>query len=198
MQFAECSLKMVCKSTHIRHEVLTFIQLDEVINLEGKRQRETLWTPVQHLFRWDADGGVSESTEKDDEENPGLVFPVLRPLSLTDFTWVDLVQGIETHEHWVPQRRDPDALPPKNTFGLIASYIHTALASLLGGNALYAIKAGILTGTPLLFCTEAMLSLPIVVVLCIPSFLKSTGGFAASMSLLIMIFKSADCVANRA
>jgi len=170
--------------------------LDGVINLEGKRQQETLWTPVQHLFRWDVDGGVSESTEKDDEENPGQVFPVLQPPGLTDRTRADLVQGIEIHEHWVPQRRDPDALPPRNTFGLIASYIHTALASLLRGNALYAIKAGILTGTPLVFCMEAILSMPILVVLCIPSFLKSTGGYAYSMSLLIVMFKYTNCVAN--
>jgi hypothetical protein len=45
--------------------------LNAAIDLEEKRQGETLWTPVQHLFRWDVDGGVSESAEKDEEENPG-------------------------------------------------------------------------------------------------------------------------------
>lgn len=43
------------------------------------------------------------------------------------------------------RRRDPDALPPKNRFEWVMSKVYVFLKSFGGGNALYAIKAGILT-----------------------------------------------------
>ena len=44
------------------------------------------------------------------------------------------------------KRRDPDALPPANTFELVMYWIHNLLAALAGGNSVFAIKAGLLTG----------------------------------------------------
>lgn len=41
-----------------------------MIDLEEKRQSETLWTPAEHLFGWNAKA-VSENAEKDYEEDPG-------------------------------------------------------------------------------------------------------------------------------
>lgn len=43
-------------------------------------------------------------------------------------------------------RRDPDALPPSNAFETAMYWIHTGLAALGHGNAVFAIKAGLLTG----------------------------------------------------
>jgi hypothetical protein len=43
-------------------------QLDGIVDLEEKRQSETIWTPAQHLLRWNAKPVVSE---KDFEEDPG-------------------------------------------------------------------------------------------------------------------------------
>ena len=43
-------------------------QLDAIIDLDEKRQRETIWTPVQQLLRWNVKAIVSE---KDSEEDPG-------------------------------------------------------------------------------------------------------------------------------
>jgi hypothetical protein len=123
--------------------------------------------------------------------------PALQPLGLTDRTWTDLVQGIEIHEHFIAQPRDPDALPPRNTFELIAGHIQSGCASLLRGNALYAIKAGLLTGASLMFCADAIPILPILVALCIPSFLKSTSGYAYSTSVLLMVLKCINGVVNR-
>lgn len=47
----------------------------------------------------------------------------------------------------IPHRRDPDALPPQNMFEWLMNLLHRGIVSLMGGNALFAIKAGILTGT---------------------------------------------------
>ncbi|KAM6495323.1 Protein of unknown function (DUF2422) domain containing protein [Amanita muscaria] len=126
--------------------------LDSTINLEQRRQRETLWTPVQHIFRWN-NRTISEHHEKDEEDNP------------------DVIHGIEIDEAMIPERRDPDALPPGNTFELIASYMFYAIASLFAGNVLYAIKAGVFT-----------------VVLCIPSFVESSAGFAYKNRFVWAIF----------
>ena len=43
-------------------------QLDAIIDLDEKRQSEMIWTPAQHLLRWNAKPVVSE---KDFEEDPG-------------------------------------------------------------------------------------------------------------------------------
>jgi len=45
--------------------------LDSIVELEEKRQGETIWTPAQHLFRWNAKKCVSYDAEQDFEEDPG-------------------------------------------------------------------------------------------------------------------------------
>lgn len=42
--------------------------------------------------------------------------------------------------------RDPDALPPSNMFEYIMFLLYKGFASIGGGNSLFAIKAGLLTG----------------------------------------------------
>lgn len=42
--------------------------------------------------------------------------------------------------------RDPDALPPSNLFELVMYWLYQGTAAVGGGNVLFAIKAGLLTG----------------------------------------------------
>ncbi len=46
----------------------------------------------------------------------------------------------------IAQRRDPDALPPRNSFEAIMNVFYHAFRGLSRGNQLFAIKAGVLTG----------------------------------------------------
>ena len=47
----------------------------------------------------------------------------------------------------MPTRRDPDALPPGDLLEAIGGLIYYILSGLGKGNAVFAIKAGVLTGT---------------------------------------------------
>ncbi len=47
-------------------------------------------------------------------------------------------------------RRDPDALPPSNRFEAIMYWVHHSITSLGGGNSVFALKAGLLTGAHML------------------------------------------------
>lgn len=70
---------------------------------------------------------------------------------------IDVIQGLQhdledgdepatSDDLGLPHRRDPDALPPRNTMEWIMMLIHSFIMGLGGGNALFAIKAGVLTG----------------------------------------------------
>jgi hypothetical protein len=43
-------------------------------------------------------------------------------------------------------KRDPDALPPKNVLEIAMNWIYRAAIGIGGGNVLFALKAGTLTG----------------------------------------------------
>lgn len=43
-------------------------------------------------------------------------------------------------------RRNPDYMPPSNTFEVIASAVYQAVAACGGGNVTFGIKAGVLSG----------------------------------------------------
>jgi hypothetical protein len=61
----------------------------------------------------------------------------------------DVIQGVEPEwldDLGMPQRRDPDALPPRNIFELMMNYIYITTVSMRRGNTLFAIKAAVLTG----------------------------------------------------
>ncbi len=45
------------------------------------------------------------------------------------------------------RKRDPDALPPHNVFEWVMNELYMFVRGCGGGNALYAVKAGILTST---------------------------------------------------
>jgi hypothetical protein len=122
--------------------------LDGMERIEEERPRSRLWLPgasspefFKRVFR-----GSNEQIGDGEDENP------------------DVVQGVE--EEWESdlgqaKGRDPDALPPRNRFEFVISYVYSKLAALGRGNALFALKAGLLT-----------------IVLCIPLYIKSSSEFA--------------------
>ena len=109
--------------------VLMSCQLDEVIRLETERQTNRLWTPAQRLFHWHQ-LDLPDNQRDDEEEDP------------------DTIQGLEPEvldDLDMPSKRDPDALPPKNVFEWVMSHLYLLVAGIGGGNALYSVKAGVLT-----------------------------------------------------
>ncbi|KAG7095039.1 hypothetical protein E1B28_005829 [Marasmius oreades] len=129
----------------MRFSTMILDLLDEVIRLEKERHHYRLWTPVNRLFKWEG-WELYDHALNHDEEDP------------------DTIQGLmsgPTDDLGLARRRDPDALPPRNSFEWVVSHLYRFVASLGGGNALYAVKAGILT-----------------TIMCLPSFLKSSAQFA--------------------
>lgn len=97
---------------------------------------------------------------------------------------IDHIQGLEPavmDDLGMPRRRDPDALPPNNAVERILNILYHGIFSLGGGNMLFAMKAGLLTGRPCLKVPVEKYSPYVTVILCIPSFLKSTASFAYGM-----------------
>ncbi|KAI9437333.1 hypothetical protein H4582DRAFT_2111932 [Lactarius indigo] len=119
--------------------------LEYITRLEKERLKTRLWLPsgsLSNFFRWSIwDHNVN--LEREDDENPNII------------------QGKEVMDIGVAQRRDPDALPPRNSFEAFMSVLYHAFRGLSRGNQLFAIKAGILT---------ALLS--------IPAFVKSSAKLA--------------------
>ncbi|KAF5356418.1 hypothetical protein D9758_009464 [Tetrapyrgos nigripes] len=119
--------------------------LDHIIRLEHERRVNRLWTLVQRLFQW-SDWELDDHGVRHDDEDP------------------DKIQGITPaveEDLGMPKKRDPDALPPKNTPEFIARGVYKFVVSLGGGNMLYALKAALLT-----------------TVLCLPYFLQQSAVFA--------------------
>jgi hypothetical protein len=108
---------------------LLFCQLDEILRLEEERKHYHLWTPVSHIFKWN-DWHFSEGPNED-EEDPNTV-QGLEPAVMDDLG--------------IARKRDPDYLPPRNAFEWAMSHLFGFFESFKAGNALYAVKAGLLTG----------------------------------------------------
>ncbi|KAI9062294.1 hypothetical protein FKP32DRAFT_1677443 [Trametes sanguinea] len=122
--------------------------LDAIIKLEKGYPKARLWwpgIPIRKMLEW-SPWNPSEEMDRADDEDP------------------DIIQGI--YPEWnedlgMTSRRDPDALPPSNAFQYAMHIIYEAVTALGRGNALFALKAGLLT-----------------VVLCIPSFVRASAAFA--------------------
>lgn len=56
----------------------------------------------------------------------------------------DVIPGISVNAQSLgaAESRDADALPPSNTMELVGMYIYSCLSGLGGGNAQFALKAG--------------------------------------------------------
>ncbi|KAL0581273.1 hypothetical protein V5O48_000756 [Marasmius crinis-equi] len=129
----------------MRFSTMIMEMLDEVVRLEKERRHHRLWTPAHRMFRWGS-GELTDNALHHDEEDP------------------DMIQGMSPgviDDLGLPRRRDPDALPPRNGFEWVVSHLYRFVVGLGGGNALYAVKAGILT-----------------TIMCLPSFIQSTAQFA--------------------
>jgi hypothetical protein len=123
------------------------LQLDDAIKLEKERLTNKVWTPIRRIFRWDV-WEMPEDTENDDDENPGRYIVACTSKSLL-FIYPDVIQGLSPEvmeELGMPRRRDPDALPPRNTFESFMMLLYDGLSSLGRGNFLFALKAATLTG----------------------------------------------------
>ncbi|KAI9457691.1 hypothetical protein HD554DRAFT_2141770, partial [Boletus coccyginus] len=122
--------------------------LSEIIRLETERETPRVWFPRIHWsgFGHQETWEPSEMVERDDDENPDTI-PGLDPTPPPD-----LGQAV---------RRDPDALPPRNALEKTMNWMYHIANGIGGGNALFALKAGILT-----------------ILLSLPSFLKSSAEFA--------------------
>ncbi|KAI0653782.1 hypothetical protein C8Q70DRAFT_927041 [Cubamyces menziesii] len=122
--------------------------LDTIIKLEKENLKARLWLPkipIRKMLEW-SPWNPSEDMDKVDDEDP------------------DIIQGIQpewNEDLGATRRRDPDALPPTNAFQHLMHWLYENVTALGRGNALFALKAGLLT-----------------VILCIPSFLKGSAAFA--------------------
>ncbi|KAH7905721.1 hypothetical protein BJ138DRAFT_1130340 [Hygrophoropsis aurantiaca] len=139
---------------------LTQSMLAEIIRLEKTRTRSRLWTPA-----------LSLSFSKLVSWSPWQASEVLER---DDDENPEMIPGIDPE--WMSDlgqavRRDPDALPPRNAFEAAMNTIYRMFIVLSGGNSLYALKAGALT-----------------VILCLPSFLKSSASFAYHNKFVWAVF----------
>ncbi|KAF8642481.1 hypothetical protein AX16_009482 [Volvariella volvacea WC 439] len=122
--------------------------LDGIIKLENERPRPRLWTPVKGLLALLIWTTWDVTETTDREEDEDP----------------NRIQGLGPsimEDLNLPRRRDPDALPPRNAFESMLSRVYHSIVSLGGGNCLFALKAGCLT-----------------ILLCLPSFFKSSAHFA--------------------
>ncbi|KAJ8489973.1 hypothetical protein ONZ45_g13364 [Pleurotus djamor] len=130
--------------------------IDGVFKMENERPKNKLWTPANNiLFSWSY-WEASDSLEKDDDENP------------------EVIQGIQpawNADLGEPKPRDPDALPPRNSFELVMNAFYRLAKAAGHGNMVFAIKAGILT-----------------VIMCLPSMIKASSGFAYRNRFVWAIF----------
>lgn len=125
------------------------IQLDDAIHLETKRRQNKIWTPIRRIFRWDI-WEMPENVEHDDDENPGQQSACCfrAQLRYSSSILEDIIQGLSDviADLGVPRRRDPDALPPRNSLESFMNLLYHGLSSLGCGNVLFALKAATLTG----------------------------------------------------
>jgi hypothetical protein len=103
--------------------------------------------------------GVGSDTA-DSTANASTIAPRFK---MNASTWYE--PEFEHTDLGLPGRRDPDSLPPRNMFEWFFYQISRLVIGLGGGNSIYAWKAGVLT-----------------VLLCLPSFIKSSAAFALGES----------------
>lgn len=68
--------------------------------------------------------------------------------SLSNQWFLDIIPGLDPKslaDLGEAARRDPDALPPRNLLEKTANWVYHGVTKIGGGNALFALKAGILS-----------------------------------------------------
>lgn len=140
--------------------------LEEIIRLDTQRKRPKVWFPSLKLskFAFWSTWEPSDNSNEDDDENPETI-PGLDPSGMTD-----LGQAV---------RRDPDALPPRNTLEAVMGHLYRMVAGLGGGNALFAIKGGVLS-----------------VILMMPALIRSSATFAYENKFIWAVFMAQTTLAR--
>lgn len=79
---------------------------------------------------------------------PQHIISVLIDLSKHLHERIDVIQGMDPtfNDLGLAERRDPDALPPRNYFESVMNFLYNLLQALSRGNVLFALKAAMLTG----------------------------------------------------
>lgn len=140
--------------------------LEENIRLDRQRKHPKFWFPSLKLskFAFWSTGEPPEDADGNDDENPETI----PGIALSGAT--DLGRAV---------RRDPDALPPRNALEAVAGHLYRMIAGLGGGNALFAIKGGVLS-----------------VILMLPVLLKSSAEFAYMEKLIWAIVMAQTTLAR--
>ncbi|KAJ2912099.1 hypothetical protein MD484_g8319, partial [Candolleomyces efflorescens] len=107
--------------------------LEEVLKLEEKRTKVRFWAPVTHIFRW-GPHDVPENAAHDDDDDPDVI-QGLHPVNSVE----------DDSDLGLPEKRDPDALPPRNALEHVLNTVYHALNSVTAGNSLFAVKAGLIS-----------------------------------------------------
>ncbi|KAF8911493.1 hypothetical protein CPB84DRAFT_1671782 [Gymnopilus junonius] len=112
--------------------------LDEILKLEDARHHCQLWIPLRRIMKtkwnfWSLSEPVDSANEDDDPGRFNLM--------------IHHAFSSANDDLGLPQRRDPDHLPPRNLFEAVMVNIHKAFLSLGSGNVLFALKGGLLSVT---------------------------------------------------
>ena len=126
--------------------------------LEEKRTDDRLWMPVGNILK-KTKPLLPEDADKTEDDDPGSLSLSTSLHTCQHLFPIDVIQGLQhdlededddkslvSNDLGMPRVRDPDALPPRNTTEWVMTLIHKLIMGLGGGNAIFAAKAGLLTG----------------------------------------------------
>lgn len=128
------------------------MKLEDIALLEQERPKCCLWLPKMPVLKFFT-GGIWEHSidiDREEDEDPGIYVSLYpHALWLTYLVLLDIIQGMDPtfNDLGLAERRDPDALPPRNYFESVMNFLYNLLQALSRGNVLFALKAAMLTGT---------------------------------------------------
>ncbi|KAJ3517352.1 hypothetical protein NLJ89_g569 [Agrocybe chaxingu] len=146
--------------------------LNEILKLEEQRPWPhcQIWTPLER-FRWNP-WLVSEGVEQAEDDDPNVIQGLQHVDETSSYSSKnEAFASGDAHDLGLPKKRDPDALPPRNTLEWLLTLVYKFIVALGSGNTIFAIKAGLFT-----------------VILCLPTLLKSSAGFAYKNRFVWAIF----------
>ena len=117
--------------------------------MENERSRYRIWTPARAFFSWSLrDLPTLTEQDNDEDDNPGVYLSYFAiSLSwcavLTNRLLADVIQGthrIDSYDLGMAEKRDPDALPPRNNVEVAMNVLYHAARELASGNSVFAIK----------------------------------------------------------
>ena len=128
-------------------------QLEEVSRLESSRKHCQLWlpdAPLLRLFSWSKWEPGEDNIDPEDDEDPGMSFGrICQTSEIILNSQSEVITGtLADNNDAIGEacRRDPDALPPRDTVNAIGSTIYHTVRALGHGNAVFAFKGGAVAG----------------------------------------------------